>query len=94
MTIKNITSAVNAYRYNTEPAERKKVSAKKTARNTDKAEFSGSGRASFADTLRTAARNAAEGSASPERIDALRAAMKDGSYSVSAEAVADAILGR
>lgn len=94
MTIKNITSAVNAYRYNTEPAERKKVSAKKTARNTDKAEFSGSGRASFADTLRTAARNAAEGSASPERIDALRSAVKDGSYSVSAEAVADAILGR
>lgn len=94
MTIKNITSAVNAYRYNTEPAERKKVSAKKTARNTDKAEFSGSGRASFADTLRTAAKNAAEGSASPERIDALRSAVKDGSYSVSAEAVADAILGR
>ena len=103
MTIKNLTSAVNAYRYNTEPAERKNRAAKKSAagRNVDKFDFSGpdsmdsagNARASFADTLRMAARSAADSAASPERIKALNTAVKDGSYNVSAEDVADSILG-
>lgn len=95
MTVKNLSSAVNAYRYNMEPAGKKRTAAKKASgKNTDKAEFSGSGRASFADTLRAAAKTAAESSASAERITALRSAVRDGSYSVSAETVADSILGR
>ncbi|MDE6592240.1 MAG: flagellar biosynthesis anti-sigma factor FlgM [Oscillospiraceae bacterium] len=100
MTIKNLSSAVNAYRYNTEPAERKRRTAGRSAsgRNVDKFDFSGTesagnARASFADTLRMAARSAADSAASPERIKALNTAVKDGSYNVSAEDVADSILG-
>lgn len=96
MTVNNLSSAVNAYRYNMEPADRKSRTVRKSSsgRNTDKAEFSGNARASFADTLRTAAKSAAESSASSERIEALNVAVKNGSYNISAEDVADAILGR
>ncbi|MCM1577907.1 MAG: flagellar biosynthesis anti-sigma factor FlgM [Ruminococcus sp.] len=98
MTVKNLSSAVNAYRYNAEPAERKKSTAKRTSggRNVDKFDFSGAEntRASFTDALRAAAKSAAESSASPERLRALNTAVRNGSYNVSDEAIADSILGR
>ncbi len=94
MEIKNYASAINAYRYNAESkpqAARKKPAS--SAANTDKAEFSAASRASFADAMKNAAKASAGQSASPERIAALKAAVADGSYNVSAEEVAASILG-
>lgn len=95
MEIKNYTSAINAYRYASESAS-KPVSGrnqKNRGRNTDKAEFSNAARASFSDTLKTAAKAAADSSASSERLAELSAKIADGSYSVSSEDIADSILG-
>ncbi len=94
MEIKNYTSAVNAYRFNAELSE-KKIRTGKTAKgkNTDKADFSSAARASFSESLKAAARNAADSSASPERLKSLSAEIADGTYSVSAEDVASAIVG-
>lgn len=94
MEIKNYTSAINAYRYNSEISE-KKVRTEKTvkAKNTDKAEFSAASKSGFADALKAAAKNAADASASPERLSALSAEIAGGTYNVSAEDVASAIMG-
>ena len=94
MEIKNYTSAINAYRFNAELSE-KKVRADKTvkAKNTDKAEFSAAAKSGFADALKAAAKNAADSSASPERLSALSAEIAGGTYNVSAEDVASAIMG-
>lgn len=95
MEIKNYTSAINAYRYAGGSAS-KTLSGrtqKGSGRNTDKAEFSVSARASFSDTLKTAAKAAADSSASAERLAELSAKIADGSYSVSSEEIADSILG-
>lgn len=94
MEIKNYTSAVNAYRFAAESKPRKAdkaTAAPKT--NTDKADFSSAARASFADSLKAAARNSADSSASPERIKALTEAVANGTYNVSAQDVASSILG-
>ena len=58
MEIKNYTSALNAYRYASEAASRplSGKAQKSKGKNTDKAEFSSSARASFSDTLKTAAK--------------------------------------
>lgn len=95
MEIKNYTSAINAYRYASDCAS-KPVSGrtqKSKGKNTDKAEFSASSRAGFSEALRTAAKAAADSSASPERIAELSAKIADGSYKVSSEDIADSILG-
>lgn len=95
MEIKNYANAINAYRYNSEngsPSVRREKNVK-TKANTDKAEFSSAARAGFADSLKAAAKNAAQASASPERLSALSAKISDGSYNVSAEDVASAIMG-
>ncbi len=95
MEIKNYTSAINAYRYASESASRPLTgkTQKGKGRNTDKAEFSASARASFSDTLKTAAKAAADSSASAERLAELSAKIADGSYNVSSEDIADSILG-
>ena len=95
MEIKNYTSAINAYRYASESASRPTAgkTQKNKGRNTDKAEFSVSARASFSDTLKTAAKAAADSSASAERLAELSAQIADGSYRVSSEDIADSILG-
>lgn len=96
MEIKNYTNAVNAYRF---AADNKVRSVKKqnSAKNTDKAEFSAAAKAnhavSFADSLKASAKAAADTSASSARLNELSKAISDGSYSVSAEDVASAILG-
>lgn len=66
-----------------------------SASNTDKVTISASA-AQRAETSRLAAAlsSEVEGAASPERMEALRAAVQDGSYQVAAEDVADAILDR
>ncbi|MBQ5334178.1 MAG: flagellar biosynthesis anti-sigma factor FlgM [Oscillospiraceae bacterium] len=95
MEIKNYTNALNAYRYASESASRP-VSGKAQRdkrKNTDKAEFSSSARASFSDSLKSAAKAAADSSASPERLAALSAKIADGSYNVPSEDIADSILG-
>ncbi|MCI7766848.1 MAG: flagellar biosynthesis anti-sigma factor FlgM [Oscillospiraceae bacterium] len=94
MEIKNYTSALNAYKYAGEAASRSvnRVSRDKS-KNTDKAEFSVSARASFSDSLKSAAKAAADSSASPERLAALSAKIADGSYNVSSEDIADSIMG-
>lgn len=95
MEIKNYTLSVNAYRYNAEAASdkmfRRDVSVK--VKNTDKAEFSVRGSVSFADSLKAAAKEAAESSASNERLSELAGKIADGSYNVSAEDVAASVLG-
>lgn len=96
MEVKNYTSAINAYRYNAElsadkASSRRNKNVKRS--NTDKAEFSSASKASFSDSLKAAAKNAAESSASAERINALASSIADGTYTVSAEDVADSILG-
>lgn len=95
MEIKNYTNALNAYKYASESASRP-VSGKAQRdkrKNTDKAEFSSSARASFSDSLKSAAKAAADSSASPERLAALSAKIADGSYNVHSEDIADSILG-
>lgn len=92
MGIKNVVSAVNAYRYNAElsakPAVRSRADDKRSA-NKDKAEFSAAAKSGIrTDSVRVSGKTA-----SAERITALKNAIADGSYSVSAEAVADAIIG-
>ncbi len=89
----NYTSAVNAYRYNAEAKPAVKTKKPASGANTDKAEFSAASRASFADSLKAAAKTAADASASPERLSELSRAVAEGSYNVSAEDVAAAILG-
>lgn len=95
MEIKNYTSAINAYRYTSESASKTLTgkAQKDKGRNTDKAEFSVSARASFSETLKTAAKSAADSSASAERLAELSAKIADGSYSVSSADIADSILG-
>lgn len=96
MEIKNYTSAISAYRYASESLS-KPVSGrtqKNKGKNTDKADFSSASRASFSDTLRAAAKSAAESSASPERLAALAEKIANGSYNVSSEEIADSILGQ
>ena len=93
MEIKNYTSVINAYRYNADAAASVKSRTVKTRANTDKAEFSKNARASFSDTLKTAAKAAADSSASAERLNALSAQIADGTYDVSPEDVAASILG-
>lgn len=95
MEIKNYTSALNAYRYASESASRPVSgrSQRNKGKNTDKAEFSSAAKASFSDSLKAAAKAAADSSASPERLAALSAKIADGSYSVSSEEIADSILG-
>ena len=95
MDIKNVTSALNAYRYASDNMSGSNRTQKKgSARaNKDKAEFSTASRASFADTLKAAAAKSADTSASPERLNAISQSVKDGSYSVSAEDIASSIMG-
>lgn len=95
MEIKNYTSAISAYRYASESASRPLTdkAQKGKGRNTDKAEFSVSARASFSETLKTAAKAAADSSASAERLAELSAKIADGSYRISSEDIADSILG-
>lgn len=95
MDIKNVTSALNAYRYASDNIggagrTQKKDSART---NKDKAEFSSASRASFADTLKAAAAKSADTAASPERLNAISQSIKNGSYSVSAEELASSIMG-
>lgn len=95
MEIKNYTLSVNAYRYNAESASdrmsRRDVSVK--VRNTDKAEFTARAGVNFSESLKTAAREAAEASASPERLSELADKIASGSYNVPTEDVAASILG-
>ncbi len=95
MEIKNYTSALNAYRYASETASRpiSGKAQKSRGKNTDKADFSSSARASFSDTLKAAAKTAADSTASAERLAELSAKIADGSYKVSSEDIADSILG-
>lgn len=93
MEIKNLTSAIGAYRYVSESITDKSAAKKKTgnARNTDKAEFSSAARSGFSEALKAACD--ADRDASPERIRSIETAVKNGSYNVPAEDVAFSILG-
>ncbi|MGN0666998.1 MAG: flagellar biosynthesis anti-sigma factor FlgM [Huintestinicola sp.] len=91
MEIKNL-AALNAYRYSADSLNKPvRSSERKSASNTDKAEFSSAARAPFADALKYAQKTA--DSASTARISELKAAVSSGTYNIPAEDVASAILG-
>lgn len=87
-------SYVKSVKSNDGPGAKGKAKAA-AAGNTDKVTIS-QGAAARAEAGRLASSLAAEveNTASPERIESLRQAVQDGSYSVPAEDVADAILDR
>ena len=90
MEIKNYTNAINAYRL-TAGDFKKPVSDVKKSKNVDKAEFS-SFKATV-ETVKAAAAKAADASASPERIAALKTAVSEGKYDVSSEKIINTIIG-
>ena len=90
MEIKNYTNAINAYRV-TAGDFKKPVSDVKKSKNVDKAEFSTF--KATVETIKMSASKAADTSASPERIAALKTAVSDGKYEVSSEKILNAIIG-
>lgn len=91
MKISEYGSVMSAYlKSSYEPVKAKRSSA--AAKNTDKAEFSSASRENAVAGAKASARNTVESFASPKRIAALKAMIKDGSYNISAESVAASIL--
>lgn len=95
MEIKNYSNVINAYRFNSDSISggTRKTKSASARSNTDKADFSAASRASFADSLKAAAKSDSDRAASPERIQALSVSIANGTYSVSAQDVANSILG-
>ena len=91
MEIKKYTSAINAYRsVNFENEQKKSLTSVKKEKNTDKADFSSV--KNSIDTIKASALKSTEGSASAEKIAALRTAISEGNYNISSEKIAAAIL--
>lgn len=90
MDIKNISNIISSYRTIGHDNDNKKLnsSSVKKQKNVDKVEFSF---ANSIENVKAAAVKNAESSASSERIEALRNAVSDGSYSVPAEKIAAAM---
>ncbi len=96
MEIKAYSSVVNTYRFNADSAAEKNSKSRKaeiSLLNTDKADFSAAPKASFADSLKAAARTAAEKNASSDTLSALREKIGNGEYNIAAEDIAASILG-
>ena len=91
MNINKYGSVISAYtRAAYEPVRKKENG--KPAQNTDKAEFSSASKAGAAAGAKAAVVKTVESFASPERINALKSMIADGSYNISAESVAASIL--
>ena len=93
----NSINAVNAYIHAANETASRKSSEKTQRRNVDTVEFSQTAKAALGMTAatgskRSEAARAARNSASPERIAALKASVDSGSYHVSSEKIASAIL--
>ena len=93
----NSINAVNAYIHAANETASRKSSEKTQKRNVDTVEFSRAGKAALGMTSATSAKRneaarAARDPASPERIAALKASVDSGSYHVSSENIASAIL--
>ncbi|MGN0695987.1 MAG: flagellar biosynthesis anti-sigma factor FlgM [Oscillospiraceae bacterium] len=93
----NSINALNAYIHTANEIVSKKSTEKTGRRNVDTVEFSQAGKAAGSMTSSTAAKRneavrAARDTASPERIAALKASVDSGSYHVSSEKIASAIL--
>lgn len=88
MEIKNCTSALNAYQNTMTRQELTKPVQNVKRKNTDKVEFS----KNAVDSFKSAVLRNAEATASPERISALKNALRDGQYNVPSESIAAAIL--
>ncbi|MCH5192561.1 MAG: flagellar biosynthesis anti-sigma factor FlgM [Oscillospiraceae bacterium] len=92
MEIKKYGSVMPAYAKTAyEPPKTKR--GKASVKNTDKAEFSSASKSEGAVAgAKASVRKAVESFASPETIAALKSMIADGSYDISAEDVASAIL--
>ena len=90
MEIKKLSSALAAYQRSSFDGRSKKEVKQTAAKNTDTVEFSATVRSPEA--AKAAAKRSVDGFASPERIAALRAQINAGTYSVSSEKVAAAII--
>ncbi|MGN0692047.1 MAG: flagellar biosynthesis anti-sigma factor FlgM [Oscillospiraceae bacterium] len=93
----NSINAVNAYIHTANETVSKKSTEASGKRNVDTVEFSKAGKAALSMTASTSAKRneavrAARDTASPERIAALKASVESGSYHVSSEKIASAIL--
>ena len=90
MEIKKLSAALNAYRVNSYEHKERRPQKTSSARNTDVIELSVS--AKSLEGAKSAAIRSTDGFASPERIAALKAQINAGTYKVSAEKVAAAII--
>lgn len=90
MEIKKLSAALNAYRVNSYEHKERKPQKTSSPRNTDVIELSAS--AKSLEGAKAAAVRSTDGFASPERISALKAQINAGTYNVSAEKVAAAII--
>lgn len=93
----NSINAVNAYIHAASETASKKSTERSQKRNVDTVEFSQAGKAAYGMTSATASKRAdaaraARDPASPERIAALKASVGSGSYHVSSDKIASAIL--
>lgn len=88
MEIKNCTSALNAYQNTIARQDSVKRVQNTKRKNTDKVEFS----KSSSDGLKSSVLHNVEAYASPERISALKNALRDGQYSISSDSIAAAII--
>lgn len=91
MEIKNCLNAVNAYKTIGFESKGKNRTTAKASANTDVVEFS-SLKDNVENMKHTIAKSV-DSQVSPERINALKNAVADGSYNVSAESIAMSILG-
>ena len=90
MEIKKLSSALAAYQRSSFDGKSKKEVKQAAAKNTDTVEFSAMVKSPEA--AKAAAKRSVDGFASPERIAALRAQVNAGTYSVSSEKIAAAII--
>ncbi len=92
MEIKNYSSAINAYKFNSTYDGVKKTAAQAVPKNVDVVEFSSSSKKRSIDKTKAEIKSSVIKGASEERIASLRQMISEGSYCVSAESVAAAIL--
>ncbi len=92
MEIKNYSSAINAYKYNATYDGVKKTATQAVPKNVDVVEFSSSSKKRSIDKTKAEIKSSVIKGASEERIASLRKMISEGSYCISAESVAAAIL--
>lgn len=90
MEIKKLSSALAAYQRSSFDGRSKKEVKQAASKNTDTVEFSAM--AKSPEAAKAAAKRSVDGFASPERIAALRASVNAGTYSISSEKIAAAII--